>query len=171
MAEGDVLIGLASSGVHSNGYSLVRKVLNINETYNDYKDELGCTLGEELLKPTRIYVKAIRSLLDNQINIHGISHITGGGFFENVPRMMKEGLTASIDTSTFPRPAIFDILQQAGDIPTREMYNTFNMGIGMVIAVPESDAAVALSVLEVAGEHAYQIGKVISGDSGVEVKF
>lgn len=171
MAEGDVLIGLASSGVHSNGYSLVRKVLNINETYNDYRDELGCTLGEELLKPTRIYVKAIRSLLDKQINIHGISHITGGGFFENVPRMMKDGLTASIDTGTFPRPAIFDILQQAGDIPTREMYNTFNMGIGMVIAVPESEAAVALEALEAAGEHAYQIGKVISGNNGVEVKF
>ena len=95
MAEGDVLIGLASSGVHSNGYSLVRKVLNINETYNDYKEELGCTLGEELLKPTRIYVKAVRSLLDAGVDIHGISHITGGGFFENVPRMMKDGLTAS----------------------------------------------------------------------------
>ena len=171
MAEDDVLIGLASSGVHSNGYSLVRKVLNINETYNDYKEELGCTLGEELLKPTRIYVQAVRSLLDAQVNIHGISHITGGGFFENVPRMMKEGLTASIDTSTFPRPAIFDILQQAGNIPTREMYNTFNMGIGMVIAMPETDAEKALAALEAVGEHAYRIGKVISGDAGVEVKF
>ncbi len=171
MAEGDVLIGLASSGVHSNGYSLVRKVLNINETYNEYKDELGCTLGEELLKPTRIYVKAVRSLLDKQINIHGISHITGGGFFENVPRMMKDGLTASIDTTTFPRPAIFDILQQAGNIPTREMYNTFNMGIGMVIAMPEEDASAALAALEAVGEHAYRIGKVVAGDSGVEVKF
>ena len=171
MAEGDVLIGLASSGVHSNGYSLVRKVLNINETYNDYKEELGCTLGEELLKPTRIYVKAVRSLLDAGVDIHGISHITGGGFFENVPRMMKDGLTASIDTSTFPRPAIFDILQQAGNIPTREMYNTFNMGIGMVIAMPEADADKALAALEAAGEHAYRIGKVISGDAGVEVQF
>jgi phosphoribosylformylglycinamidine cyclo-ligase len=171
MAEDDVLIGLASSGVHSNGYSLVRKVLNINETYNDYKEELGCTLGEELLKPTRIYVQAVRSLLDAQVNIHGISHITGGGFFENVPRMMKDGLTASIDTSTFPRPAIFDILQQAGNIPTREMYNTFNMGIGMVIAMPETDAEKALAALEAVGEHAYRIGKVISGDAGVEVKF
>ena len=171
MAEGDVLIGLASSGVHSNGYSLVRKVLNINETYNDYKEELGCTLGEELLKPTRIYVKAVRSLLDAGVDIHGISHITGGGFFENVPRMMKDGLTASIDTSTFPRPAIFDILQQAGNIPTREMYNTFNMGIGMVIAMPEADAAKALEALQAAGEHAYRIGKVIFGDAGVEVQF
>ena len=171
MAEGDVLIGLASSGVHSNGYSLVRKVLNINETYNDYKEELGCTLGEELLKPTRIYVKAVRSLLDAGVDIHGISHITGGGFFENVPRMMKDGLTASIDTSTFPRPAIFDILQQAGNIPTREMYNTFNMGIGMVIAMPETDADKALAALESVGEHAYRIGKVISGDAGVEVQF
>ena len=134
--EGDVLIALPSSGIHSNGYSLVRKVLNINETYDQYNPELGCTLGEELLKPTRIYVRAVKCLMESGVEIHGISHITGGGFYENVPRMMKDGLTANIKTDSFPRPVIFDILQKAGDIPTREMYNTFNMGIGMVIAVP-----------------------------------
>lgn len=171
MQEGDILIGLASSGVHSNGYSLVRKVLNINETYNQYNNDLGCTLGEELLKPTRIYVRAVKRLLDLGVEIHGISHITGGGFFENVPRMMKEGLVANIQTNSFPRPVIFDILQKAGDIPTREMYNTFNMGIGMVIAVPNSCAGEALSALVKAGERAYVIGNVTSGETGVEVAF
>lgn len=171
MQEGDVLIGLASSGVHSNGYSLVRKVLNINETYNQYNNDLGCTLGEELLKPTRIYVRAVKRLLNEGVEIHGISHITGGGFFENVPRMMKEGLTANIKTNSFPRPVIFDILQKAGDIPTREMYNTFNMGIGMVIAVPSNSAGEAMSALVKAGERAYVIGNVTSGETGVEVVF
>lgn len=171
MQDGDILIGLASSGVHSNGYSLVRKVLNINETYNQYNNDLGCTLGEELLKPTRIYVRAVKRLLDLGVEIHGISHITGGGFFENVPRMMKEGLVANIQTNSFPRPVIFDILQKAGDIPTREMYNTFNMGIGMVIAVPNSCAGEALSALVKAGERAYVIGNVTTGETGVEVSF
>ncbi len=171
MADGDVLIGLASSGVHSNGYSLVRKVLNINETYADYEESLGCTIGEELLKPTRIYVRAIKGLLDAGIAIHGISHITGGGFYENVPRMMKDGLTAHIDTATFPRPAIFDLLQTKGDIPTREMYNTFNMGIGMIVAVPAADVERAMASLAESGENAYVIGKITSGETGVEVAF
>lgn len=171
MQAGDILIGLASSGVHSNGYSLVRKVLNINETYDQYNPELGCTLGEELLKPTRIYVRAVKCLMESGVEIHGISHITGGGFYENVPRMMKDGLTASIKTDSFPRPVIFDILQKAGDIPTREMYNTFNMGIGMVIAVPNTCAGEALSTLVQAGERAYIIGNVTAGETGVEVAF
>ena len=171
MCEGDILIGLASSGVHSNGYSLVRKILNINETYNQYNNDLGCTLGEELLKPTRIYVRAIKRLLDQGVEIHGISHITGGGFFENVPRMMKDGLTANIKTNSFPRPVIFDILQKAGNIPTREMYNTFNMGIGMVIAVPNTCAGEAMTALVKAGERAYVIGNVTRGETGVEVIF
>ena len=171
MQAGDILIGLASSGVHSNGYSLVRKVLNINETYDQYNPELGCTLGEELLKPTRIYVRAVKCLMESGIEIHGISHITGGGFYENVPRMMKDGLTANIKTDSFPRPVIFDILQKAGDIPTREMYNTFNMGIGMVIAVPNTCAGEALSTLVQAGERAYIIGNVTAGETGVEVAF
>ncbi len=171
MAEGDVLIGLASSGVHSNGYSLVRKVLNINETYGDYEESLGCTIGEELLKPTRIYVRSIKALLDAGVDVHGISHITGGGFYENVPRMMKDGLTAQIDTASFPRPAIFDLLQTKGDIPTREMYNTFNMGIGMIVAVPAADAERAMVSLRESGEQAYVIGKIAAGDAGVEVAF
>lgn len=171
MADGDVLIGLASSGVHSNGYSLVRKVLNVNETYDKYEESLGCTIGEELLKPTRIYVRAVKGLLDANVDIHGISHITGGGFYENVPRMMKDGLTAQIDTASFPRPAIFDLLQTKGDIPTREMYNTFNMGIGMVIAVPAVDVERAMASLAESGENAYVIGKIATGDAGVEVAF
>ena len=169
MREGDILIGLASSGVHSNGYSLVRKVLNINETYNQHNNDLGCTLGEELLKPTRIYVRAVQRLLSKGVEIHGISHITGGGFYENVPRMMKDGLTAQIRVNSFPRPVIFDILQKAGNIPTREMYNT--MGIGMVIAVPNDCAGEAMSALVKAGERAYVIGNVTRGETGVEVAF
>lgn len=171
MREGDILIGLASSGVHSNGYSLVRKVLNINETYNQHNNDLGCTLGEELLKPTRIYVRAVQRLLSKGVEIHGLSHITGGGFYENVPRMMKDGLTAQIRVNSFPRPVIFDILQKAGNIPTREMYNTFNMGIGMVIAVPNDCAGEAMSALVKAGERAYVIGNVTRGETGVEVAF
>lgn len=171
MAEGDVLIGLASSGVHSNGYSLVRKVLNVNESYDHYEESLGCTIGEELLKPTRIYVRAVKGLLDADVSIHGISHITGGGFYENVPRMTKDGLTAQIDTATFPRPAIFDLLQTKGNIPAREMYNTFNMGIGMIIAVPAADVERAMASLAESGESAYVIGKIAAGSDGVEVAF
>ncbi len=169
MRQGDILIGIASSGLHSNGFSLVRKLLNINETYAVYSNDLGCTYGEELLKPTHIYVRAIKRLIDENIDIHGISHITGGGFYENVPRMMKDGLTAQIQANTFPRPPIFDILQNKGDIPLREMYNTFNMGIGMVVAVPNNQAGQALSALVQAGERAYVIGNIIAGETGVEV--
>ena len=171
MRDGDLLIGLASSGVHSNGYSLVRKVLNIGETYNEYNNDLGCTLGEELLKPTRIYVRAVKRLMAEGVEIHGISHITGGGFYENVPRMMKEGLKACIHIDSFPRHAIFDIIQHKGNIPLRERYNTFNMGIGMVIAIPRDRAGDALAALTQAGERAYVIGNVVSGETGVEVFF
>jgi phosphoribosylformylglycinamidine cyclo-ligase len=171
MEAGDALIGLTSSGVHSNGYSLVRKVLDIENHYADYSEELGSTLGEELLKPTKIYVNAIRQLIAANVDIHGVSHITGGGFYENVPRMMKEGLTASIDTSTFPRPVIFDILQKQGNIPTRDMYNTFNMGIGMVIAVPQAQVTLAMETLRAAGEEAYVIGFIKAGADAVEVAY
>jgi phosphoribosylformylglycinamidine cyclo-ligase len=171
MEAGDALIGLTSSGVHSNGYSLVRKVLDIENHYADYSEELGSTLGEELLKPTKIYVNAIRQLIAANVDIHGVSHITGGGFYENVPRMMKEGLTASIDTSTFPRPVIFDILQKQGNIPTRDMYNTFNMGIGMVIAVPQAQVTLAMETLRAAGEEAYVIGSIKAGADAVEVAY
>lgn len=169
---GDVLVGIASSGVHSNGFSLVRKVLSDNglELNKVYPELSNRTLGEVLLTPTKIYVKPVLDVI-RRCDVHGISHITGGGFFENVPRMMKEGLTANIRTNSFPRPVIFDILQKAGNIPTREMYNTFNMGIGMVIAVPNGSAGEAMSALVKAGERAYVIGNVTSGETGVEVAF
>ena len=170
MAEGDILIGLASSGVHSNGFSLVRKVLNVTrERLAQPVAELGCTLGEELLKPTRIYVKAVQCLLTHGVHIRAISHITGGGLYENVPRMMTEGLTAQIKLDTFPRLPIFDLIQKKGEIPERDMYNTFNMGIGMILALPAQQAAQALEILKAASEQAYQIGQVVSGEAGVEL--
>lgn len=170
LQEGDALIGLASSGVHSNGFSLVRKVLGINEeTVKVYYDELGCTLGEALLTPTRIYVKAIQALLNGGIAVKAVSHITGGGFYENVPRMMTEGLCARIQLDTFPKLPIFDIIQKDGNIPIRDMYNTFNMGIGMIAAVPAEQAEQAVSLLNAAGEQAYCIGSVVKGTDGVEV--
>ena len=169
LAEGDALIGLASTGVHSNGFSLVRKVLDVEHA--DLKSPLaelgGKSLGETLLTPTRIYVKAIKALLKDGVDIHAISHITGGGFYENVPRMMTEGLTARIELNSFPRLPIFDLIQKRGNIPERDMYNTFNMGIGMILAVPAHQAAQALEVLKAAGETVYQIGSVVKGDDGV----
>ena len=171
LAEGDVLIGLASTGVHSNGFSLVRKVFDIeNADLTSPVEELGGkSLGETLLTPTRIYVKAVKALLKAGVDIHAISHITGGGFYENVPRMMTEGLTAQIKLDSFPRLPIFDLIEKKGGIPTRDMYNTFNMGIGMILALPAQQAAQALEILKAAGEQAYQIGQVISGEAGVEL--
>ncbi len=166
MKEGDVLVGMTSSGVHSNGFSLVRKVLDIENHYNDHYPSLGCTLGEALLAPTTIYVRAILSMLKDGVDIHGISHITGGGFFENVPRMMKKGLTARINPLSFPRLPIFDIIKEAGNIPTRDMYNTFNMGIGMVVAVPKDQVSLAMGTAVRAGQHAYVIGSVVKGEEG-----
>ena len=165
LCEGDFLIGLASSGLHSNGFSLVRKVLDINsrEVLEEHIPELGCTLGEELLKPTRIYVKTIHCLLRRGI------HITGGGLYENVPRMMTDGLTAAIKKSSFPTPPIFEIIADRGNIPGRDMYNTFNMGIGLVMAIPKNQVGEALEVLVQCGERAYIIGAVVKGDSGVEL--
>ena len=171
LAEGDVLIGLASTGVHSNGFSLVRKVFDVENC--DLKTPMaeleGKSLGETLLAPTRIYVKAVKSLLKEGVDIHAISHITGGGFYENVPRMMTEGLTAQIQLDTFPRLPIFNLIQAKGNIPDRDMYNTFNMGIGMILALPADQAEKALEVLKAAGETAYQIGKVVAGEDSVEL--
>lgn len=168
LAEGDVIIGLASSGVHSNGFSLVRKVFELNkENVNTHYDCLGQTLGSALITPTRIYVSAIKSLLSKNIPIHAISHITGGGFYENVPRMMKDGLCAEIAVSSFPKLPIFTLIEQTGNIPTRDMYNTFNMGIGMMLALPKQYADDALSALTQSGEKAYLIGTVKKGDEGV----
>ena len=171
LAEGDVLIGLASSGVHSNGFSLVRKVFDVEHA--DLKppmDELnGKSLGEALLEPTRIYVKAVKAVLGAGVDVHAVSHITGGGFYENVPRMMVDGLTAQIKLDSFPTLPIFSLIQKAGNIPARDMYNTFNMGIGMILAVPAAQAQAALDALAQAGETAYQIGSVVAGEAGVEL--
>ena len=171
LAQGDALIGLASTGVHSNGFSLVRKVLDVEhaDLTSPVAELGGRSLGETLLTPTRIYVKAIKALLKAGVDIHAISHITGGGFYENVPRMMTEGLTAQIKLDSFPRLPIFDLIQKKGDIPQRDMYNTFNMGIGMLLALPASQAQQALEVLKAAGEKAYQVGSVVSGEDGVEL--
>ncbi len=170
LSEGDVLLGLASSGVHSNGFSLVRKLFNISEgnVLQKHIDSLGTTLGEALLAPTRIYVKAILALME-KVEIKAISHITGGGFIENVPRMMREGLTAVIDTKSYPLPPIFSLMQETGNIPATEMYNTFNMGIGMICAVSADKADEAKAILENAGETVYKIGVVESGNEGVRI--
>ena len=171
LAAGDVLVGLASSGVHSNGFSLVRKVFDVEhaDLKTPREDLGGKSLGEALLAPTRIYVRSVKALLRAGVDIHAVSHITGGGFYENVPRMMTQGLTAQIDLSTFPRLPIFDLIQKTGGIPERDMYNTFNMGIGMILALPAAQAVLALSVLKEAGETAYQIGEVVAGEAGVEL--
>ena len=171
LAQGDVLIGLASTGVHSNGFSLVRKVLDVEhaDLTSPVEQLGGKSLGETLLTPTRIYVKAIKALLKAGIDIHAVSHITGGGFYENVPRMMTDGLTARIRLDSFPKLPIFQLIQDKGNIPQRDMYNTFNMGIGMILALPADQAQQALSVLADAGESAYAIGEVVAGADGVEL--
>ncbi len=170
LQEGDLLIGLQSNGLHSNGFSLVRKVLGEDPmVLNTRVPELGCTLGEELLKPTHIYVRAIKCLRERGVTVKAVSHITGGGLYENVPRMMKEGLTARIDVSSFPIPPIFEIIANKGGIPARDMFNTFNMGIGLVIAIPKEEVGHAKDVLALAGEKAYIIGSVVKGEAGVEL--
>ena len=173
MEEGDVLIGLASSGCHSNGFSLVRKVFDIDndpDVLNRYADRLGKPLGDVLITPTKIYVKPVLNLLDEGVAIHGISHITGGGFYENVPRMMKEGLCAEIDTASYPLPEIFTLMAEVGEIPMRDMYNTFNMGIGMILAIPAGQADKALALLEQSGETAYRLGVITAGEESVVVR-
>lgn len=171
LAQCDTLIGLASTGVHSNGFSLVRKVLDVEhaDLTSPVEQLGGKSLGEALLTPTRIYVKAIKALLKAGIDIHAVSHITGGGFYENVPRMMTDGLTARIRLDSFPKLPIFQLIQDKGNIPERDMYNTFNMGIGMILALPDGQAQQALSVLADAGESAYAIGEVVAGADGVEL--
>ena len=171
LQEGDLLIGLSSNGVHSNGFSLVRKVLHLDnpKALDIHVSELGHTIGEELLRPTHIYVRTIQCLRKNGVTLKAISHITGGGLYENVPRMMKEGLTARIQKASFPVPPIFELIQRSGDIPERDMYNTFNMGIGLVMAIPKDEIGKALDLLARAGEASYVIGSVVKGDSGVEL--
>ena len=167
LKEGDVLVGLASSGVHSNGFSLVRKVFGIDEnTVKNTYPELDRPLGETLLTPTKIYVKAINALME-QVEVKAVSHITGGGFYENIPRMLKKGLTAKIAVDDVPVLPIFKVIQRVGNIPQRDMFNTFNMGVGMIAAVSAEDADRAVEVLCGAGEKAFILGKVIAGDEGV----
>ncbi|WP_334293894.1 phosphoribosylformylglycinamidine cyclo-ligase [Vallitalea guaymasensis] len=165
--EGDVLLGLPSSGIHSNGYSLVRKLFNpTKEKLEEYVEELGCTLGEELIKPTKIYVKQIRELKD-RVTIKSISHITGGGFIENIPRALKNGYSAKINKGTWPVHNIFNLMQKLGEMEERSIYNTFNMGIGMVLILNKDEAQKAMDILESIGEKGYVIGSVEKGDEGV----
>jgi len=168
---GDVMIGIKSSGVHSNGFSLVRKVFDIStkDSISKYYDELGTTLGEALLTPTRIYVKAILSLLDS-VKVKSISHITGGGFYENIPRSLPKGLSAKIKRSDVQVLPIFDLIAKTGNIPERDMFNTFNMGVGMTVVVDKADAQKAVEVLKAAGEDAYVLGELVESDEGVIIE-
>ncbi len=167
---GDVLIGMASTGVHSNGFSLVRKVFEnemTEEGLNTYYDRLGKTLGEALLAPTRIYVKALKSIKKAGVSVKACSHITGGGFYENVPRMLKDNVRAVIKKDSYEIPAIFKLLQEKGNIAEEMMYNTFNMGIGMIVAVDPTDAEKAMEAIRAAGDTPYVIGSVEEGEKGV----
>lgn len=167
---GDTLIGIASSGVHSNGFSLVRKVFEMTkESLDTYYDELGKTLGEALIEPTRIYVKALKNVKNAGVRIKGCSHITGGGFFENVPRMLPENVRAIIKKESYPVPALFDLIQKNGNIEEHMMYNTFNMGLGMVIAVNPEDVETTMKAIEEAGDKCYVVGNIVEGDKGVDL--
>ena len=167
---GDKVIGIKSSGVHSNGFSLVRKVFDINKkNINDYKEELGKSLGSALLEPTKIYVKPVLKLLQ-EIDVKGISHITGGGFYENMPRMLKDNVSLIIHKNSYEIPEIFKLIQKEGDISQRDMYNTFNMGIGMALIVSPDNVQEAIKILEQEGEKAFEIGEVIKGNKEVIIK-
>ena len=167
---GDVLIGMASSGVHSNGFSLVRKVFEMTEeSLNTYYDELGKTLGEALLAPTRIYVKALKKVKEAGVTIKGCSHITGGGFYENIPRMLPDGVKAVVKKDSYEVPAIFKLLAKTGDIEEEMMYNTYNMGIGMVLAIDPADVDKTMEALKAAGETCYELGQVEAGEKCAEL--
>lgn len=162
---GDTLIGIASSGVHSNGFSLVRKVFEMTkESLDTYYDELGMTLGEALIVPTKIYVKALQSVKKAGVTIKGCSHITGGGFYENIPRMLPDGVAAEIQKDSYPVLPIFKLLQKTGNLEEKMMYNTYNMGLGMVLAVDPADADKTVAAIEAAGEKAYVVGRTVSGE-------
>ena len=168
---GDTLIGIASTGVHSNGFSLVRKVFHMTtEALNTYYDCLGETLGEALIRPTRIYVKALKNVKEAGVTLKGCSHITGGGFYENIPRALKKGLSAKIDRSDVQVLPIFDLIAKTGKIPEHDMFNTFNMGVGMMVCVAQEDADKAVRILNEAGENAYVLGELVASDEGVILK-
>ncbi len=167
---GDTLIGIASSGVHSNGFSLVRRIFDMTgESLKTYYDELGTTLGEALLAPTKIYVKALKSVKEAGVTVKGCSHITGGGFYENIPRMLPEGVRAVVRKESYEVPAIFKLMQKTGGLEEKMMYNTYNMGLGMVLAVDPSDVDKTVATLEAAGEKAFVVGSVEAGEKGVTV--
>lgn len=168
LKESDVLIGITSSGVHSNGFSLVRKVFTMTkESLDTYYEELGMTLGEALIKPTKIYVKALKSIKNAGIKVKACSHITGGGFYENVPRMLPEGMHANIKKDSYEVPAIFRLMQKKGNLDEKMMYNTYNMGIGMIVAVDKKDVDATLEAIKSANETPYVIGEIVSGEKGV----
>lgn len=170
LEAGDVLIGIESSGIHSNGYSLVRKVFSMQEeALNTYYESLGKTLGETLLTPTKIYVNALKSLKTGGVNVKACSHITGGGFYENIPRMLKDGMHAVVNKASYEIPAIFKMLSVDGDIKEEMMYNTYNMGIGMVIAVNKDEVEKAMNLIKIAGETPHIIGEIKAGEKGVTV--
>ena len=168
LKAGDVLIGMASTGVHSNGFSLVRKIFKMDkETLNTYHEELGKTLGEALLAPTRIYVKALKNVKEAGVRVKACSHITGGGFYENIPRMLKEGTHAVVEKDSYPIPPIFAKLAKEGEIEEQMMYNTFNMGLGMVLAVDPADVDKTMDAIREAGDQPYVVGKIEAGEKGV----
>ena len=168
LKDGDVIIGMASSGVHSNGFSLVRKIFRMDaETLNTYHEELGKTLGEALLAPTRIYVKALRSIKEAGVTVKACSHITGGGFYENIPRMLPEGKHAVIEKNSYEIPPIFSMMACEGNVSEEVMYNTYNMGIGMMVAVDPADVETAMEAIRAAGDTPYVIGKITDGEKGV----
>ena len=170
LKDGDVLIGMASSGVHSNGFSLVRKVFSMDKkTLDTYHEELGMTLGEALLAPTKIYVKALRSVKEAGVRVKACSHITGGGFYENIPRMLPEGKKAIVEKNSYEVPAIFKMLAREGEIAEEMMYNTYNMGLGMIVAVSPEDVDKTMEAIKAAGETPYVVGKIVDGDKGVEL--
>ena len=168
LKAGDVLIGMASSGVHSNGFSLVRKVFEMTaESLNTYYDELGATLGETLLAPTRIYVKALKAVKEAGVTVKACSHITGGGFYENVPRMLKDGTHAVVKKDRYPVPPIFKLLAAKGNVEEQMMYNTYNMGLGMIVAVDPADVDKTMEAMKAAGETPYVVGSIEEGEKGV----
>ena len=168
--DGDVLIGIASSGVHSNGFSLVRKVFEITkESLDTYYDELGTTLGEALIAPTKIYVKALKSIKNAGVTIKGCSHITGGGFYENIPRMLPENICAVVEKDSYDVLPIFKLMQKVGGIEETMMYNTFNMGLGMIVAVAKEDVDATMDAIKAAGETPYVVGRCEAGEKGVRL--
>lgn len=172
LAANDVLIGMASSGVHSNGFSLVRKVFEkelTKEGLNTYYEELGTTLGEALIAPTKIYVKALKSVKEAGVTVKACSHITGGGFYENIPRMLKDGVRAVVEKDSYPIPPIFGLLAEKGQIEEKMMYNTYNMGLGMIVAVDPADVEKTVEAMKAARESPYVVGRIVDGEKGVDV--